>query len=78
MATTHLARGRFCRGEHFTTPEEPAVPDHDRPPAVALSHGRLMLTVLGGLAAFEKDLLRVRTAEGRARAKARDVTMGRS
>jgi DNA invertase Pin-like site-specific DNA recombinase len=37
-----------------------------------------MLTVLGGLAAFEKDLLRVRTAEGRARAKARDVTMGRS
>jgi DNA invertase Pin-like site-specific DNA recombinase len=36
-----------------------------------------MLTVLGGLAESEKDLLRVRTAEGRARAKARDVRTGR-
>jgi hypothetical protein len=31
------------------------------------SHGRLMLTVLGGLAEFERDLIRTRTAEGRAR-----------
>jgi DNA invertase Pin-like site-specific DNA recombinase len=31
------------------------------------SHGRLMLTVLGGLAGFEKDLIRARTGEGRAR-----------
>ena len=29
------------------------------------SHGRLMLTVLGGLAEFERDLIRKRTAEGR-------------
>jgi DNA invertase Pin-like site-specific DNA recombinase len=32
------------------------------------SHGRLMLTVLGGLAEFERDLIRARTGEGRARA----------
>ena len=37
------------------------------------SHGRLMLTVLGGLAEFERDLIRARTAEGRERAKARGV-----
>jgi DNA invertase Pin-like site-specific DNA recombinase len=34
-------------------------------------HGRLMLTVLGGLAEFESELIRARTGEGRARAKAR-------
>jgi DNA invertase Pin-like site-specific DNA recombinase len=33
------------------------------------SHGRLMLTVLGGLAEFERDLIRTRTGEGRIRAK---------
>ena len=33
------------------------------------SHGRLMLTVLGGLAEFERDLIRTRTSEGRERAK---------
>jgi len=41
------------------------------------SHGRLMLTVLGGLAEFERDLIRSRTSEGRARAKARGVKLGR-
>src|SRR5271166_781010 len=30
--------------------------------------GRLMLTVLGGLAEFERELIRARTGEGRARA----------
>lgn len=40
-------------------------------------HGRLMLTVLGGLAEFERDLIRARTSEGRERAKARGVRMGR-
>src|SRR5690242_5366557 len=29
-------------------------------------HGRLMLTVLGGLAEFERELIRARTSEGRA------------
>jgi DNA invertase Pin-like site-specific DNA recombinase len=41
------------------------------------SHGRLMLTVLGGLAEFERDLIRTRTGEGRARAVARGQKMGR-
>ena len=41
------------------------------------AHGRLMLTVLGGLAEFERDLIRTRTGEGRERAKARGVVMGR-
>jgi len=41
------------------------------------SHGRLMLTVLGGLAEFERDLIRARTGEGRARAVERGVKMGR-
>jgi DNA invertase Pin-like site-specific DNA recombinase len=41
------------------------------------AHGRLMLTVLGGLAEFERELIRSRTAEGRSRAKARGVHIGR-
>src|ERR1700724_3221293 len=41
------------------------------------SHGRLMLTVLGGLAEFERDLIRARTVEGRVRAVARGQKMGR-
>jgi DNA invertase Pin-like site-specific DNA recombinase len=41
------------------------------------AHGRLMLTVLGGLAEFERELIRTRTGEGRQRAKARGVIMGR-
>jgi DNA invertase Pin-like site-specific DNA recombinase len=40
-------------------------------------HGRLMLTVLGGLAEFERELIRARTGEGRARAKENGVHMGR-
>ena len=40
------------------------------------AHGRLMLTVLGGLAEFERELIRVRTGEGRARAVARGVKLG--
>ena len=40
-------------------------------------HGRLMLTVLGGLAEFERELIRSRTGEGRARAVARGVILGR-
>jgi DNA invertase Pin-like site-specific DNA recombinase len=40
-------------------------------------HGRLMLTVLGGLAEFERELIRARTGEGRKRAKERGVKFGR-
>ena len=40
-------------------------------------HGRLMLTVLGGLAEFEREMIRARTGEGRKRAQARGVRFGR-
>jgi DNA invertase Pin-like site-specific DNA recombinase len=36
-----------------------------------------MLTVLGGLAEFERELIRARTGEGRARAVANGVRLGR-
>jgi DNA invertase Pin-like site-specific DNA recombinase len=41
------------------------------------AHGRLMLTVLGGLAEFERGLIIAPTSEGRARAKANGVRFGR-
>jgi DNA invertase Pin-like site-specific DNA recombinase len=41
------------------------------------AHGRLILTVLGGLAEFERELIKARTSEGRKRARARGVHMGR-
>ena len=41
------------------------------------AHGRLMLTVLGGLAEFERELIRARTDEARKRAQARGVRFGR-
>jgi DNA invertase Pin-like site-specific DNA recombinase len=39
--------------------------------------GRLMLTVLGGLAEFERELINARTSEGRERAKKAGIRMGR-
>ena len=41
------------------------------------AHGRLMLTVLGGLAEFERALIIARTGDGRVRAKAPPATNGR-
>lgn len=41
------------------------------------AHGRLMLTILGGLAEFERELIQARTKEGRARAIAKGIKMGR-
>src|SRR5262245_50801955 len=40
-------------------------------------HGKLMVTVLGGLAEFERSLIVARTGEGRKRAKDRGVKFGR-
>ena len=40
-------------------------------------HGKLMITVVGGLAEFERHLILSRTSEGRDRAKARGVKFGR-
>jgi DNA invertase Pin-like site-specific DNA recombinase len=41
------------------------------------AHGKLMITILGGLAEFERTLILARTSEGRTRAKARGVKFGR-
>jgi DNA invertase Pin-like site-specific DNA recombinase len=40
-------------------------------------HGKLMLTILGGIAEFERGLILQRTNEGRARALADGVRFGR-
>lgn len=40
-------------------------------------HGRLLLTMLGGIAEFERELIRARTGEGRRRAQERGVRFGR-
>ena len=39
-------------------------------------HGRLMTTMIAGFAEFERELILIRTSEGRKRAKARGVKMG--
>jgi DNA invertase Pin-like site-specific DNA recombinase len=41
------------------------------------AHGRLMLTVLSGVAEFERSLILQRTSEGRARAMAEGIRFGR-
>src|SRR6201982_485738 len=50
---------------------------HDSWADTTTPHGRLMLTVLGGLAEFERELILARTSDGRVRAKARGVKFGR-
>jgi DNA invertase Pin-like site-specific DNA recombinase len=40
-------------------------------------HGELMVTILGGLATFERHLILTRTSEGRHRAQQRGVRFGR-
>src|SRR3974377_2310510 len=41
------------------------------------SHGRFMLTIMGCIAEFERDLIRKRCEEGIERAKAKGITFGR-
>ena len=41
------------------------------------AHGRLLVTMLAGIAEFERELIKARTGEGRSRAKARGVKFGR-
>ncbi len=55
-------------GAHFRSLAEPW--------ADTSTTGRLMIAVLGGLADVERDLIRTRTLEGQARAKARGVKLG--
>jgi len=40
-------------------------------------HGELMVTILAGLATFERHLIKARTSDGRARARTRGVRFGR-
>jgi DNA invertase Pin-like site-specific DNA recombinase len=40
-------------------------------------HGKLIIAVLGALAEFERSMILARTADGRARARARGVRFGR-
>ena len=47
------------------------------PPSRSRRVCSVMLTVLGGLAEFERELIRARTSEGRKRAKERGVRFGR-
>jgi DNA invertase Pin-like site-specific DNA recombinase len=50
---------------------------HDAWADTTSAHGRLMVTILAGLAEFERELIRARTGEGRKRAKERGVRFGR-
>ena len=50
---------------------------HDTWADTTSAHGRLMVTILAGLAEFERELILARTSDGRARAKARGVRLGR-
>ena len=47
---------------------------HDAWADTTSAHGRLMVTILAGLAEFERELILARTSDGRARAKARGHT----
>jgi len=50
---------------------------HDPWADTSTPHGKLMVTVLGGLAEFERSLIKTRTGEGRARAMRNGVRFGR-
>ena len=50
---------------------------HDAWADTSTAHGELMVTILAGLATFERHLIRARTDEGRKRAQARGVRFGR-
>src|SRR5262249_38483384 len=50
---------------------------HDAWADTTSAYGRLMVTILAGLAEFERELILARTSDGRVRAKARGVRFGR-
>jgi DNA invertase Pin-like site-specific DNA recombinase len=51
---------------------------HDAWADTITPHGRLIVTVLGGRAEFERHLIVARTIEGRKRARAHGVLFGRA
>jgi DNA invertase Pin-like site-specific DNA recombinase len=58
------------KGAHFRVLDNPAMD-------TTSAHGRLLLNILGSIAEFERELIKFRTGEGRARAKLRGVRFGR-
>ena len=78
-----MSRAPQCCGHHFNVLDEIGKRGagfkslRDTWADTTTAHGRLMLTVLGGLAEFERELIHARTGEGRTRAKARGVKFGR-
>jgi DNA invertase Pin-like site-specific DNA recombinase len=53
-------------------------PGADRPPLIeGPPHGELILTIMGGMAEFERKLIRARCDDGIKRAKARGTVFGR-
>jgi DNA invertase Pin-like site-specific DNA recombinase len=50
---------------------------HDSWIDTSTPHGRLIITVLSGLAEFERELIRARTSDGRKRALEKGVRFGR-
>lgn len=81
---TRLDRLARSTRDHLNTPaagcwqgSRVPVPWRDTWADTTTAHRRLMLTVLGGLTEFDSALTRARTGEGRQRAKAQGVKMGR-
>lgn len=72
-STLDLLKSLAIVADHGATFKSLAEPWAD----TATPAGRLILTVLGGLAEFERHLICDRTSEGRARAKANGVKFGR-
>ena len=78
-----MSRAPQCCGHHFNVLDEIGKRGagfkslRDTWADTTTAQGRLMLTVLGGLAEFERELIHARTGEGRTRAKARGVKSGR-
>src|SRR5207249_4634839 len=70
-------KGSDERANAFRPGDGAASPDHARQCSKPAPTSCLMLTVLGGLAEFERDWIRTRTSEGRERPKARGVKLGR-
>src|SRR5262249_25608112 len=73
--TGHRAREIRCHGNIHFVPSFRSLADSWAD--TTTPHGELMITILAGLATFERHLIRARTDEGRKRAQARGVRFGR-
>jgi DNA invertase Pin-like site-specific DNA recombinase len=64
-----IVKGTAAKGANLLSLNEPWA-------NTATAVGKLMLTILGGIAEFERDLIALRTSEGRERAKKFGVKFG--